>query len=239
MTDRFHGPEPVDAWGESPGPEAAAPAAVDGGEDGRGFLLSVTDVLAQIAEEAEPIKAGRWRSLVMHGKAPAPQGWEPPQWDYDAVEAWIAPALEDGTLNPAPKATSEAVPEPELVYGSTAEWVSEFLVPVYRRQLTATGDRTTWCPEWWRHAEAIIRLEALWRAWEHLRLDGRTGISVWLKDHLDHHLPVLTDATSGPFNGCKPDRHAESPLGQFQLVAPPPALFPDVRESKDEGGTQS
>ena len=72
--------EPIDAWEESPEPEeTAAPAAVDGGEDGRGFLLSVTDVLAQIAEEAEPIKAGRWRSLVMHGKAPAPLGWVPAQ----------------------------------------------------------------------------------------------------------------------------------------------------------------
>ena len=202
-------------------------------------MLSVSDVLAQIAEEAEPIIAGRWRSLVMHGQAPATVGWEPPQWDFDAVEAWIPQALGSGTLKPLPKATSEEVPEPELVFGSTAEWVAKFLVPVYRRQLTATGDKTTWCPEWWKHAEAIIRLEALWRAWEHLRLDGRTGMSVWLKDHLDHHLPVLTDAHGGPFNGCRPDRHADQPLGEFQLVAPPPELFPDVREAKSDGGRTS
>lgn len=28
-------------------------------------------------------------------------------------------------------------------------------------------------------------MEALWRAWEHLRLDGATGISVWFKDHAE------------------------------------------------------
>lgn len=238
--------EPVDAWDfaqepDEPGTpasaadESAAAAVIDGGDDALGFVLSVSDVLAQIAEEAEPINAGRWRSLVMHGDGPAPVGWEPPRWDFDAVEAWIPHAVESGILKPLPKATSEEVPEPELVYGSTAEWVTKFLVPVYRRQLTANGDKTTWCPQWWKHAEAIIRLEALWRAWEHLRLDGRTGMSVWLKDHLDHHLPVLTAASDGPFNGCKPDRHADNPLEEFQLVAPPPELFPDVREPKEEG----
>ncbi|WP_336853912.1 DUF4913 domain-containing protein [Sinomonas albida] len=234
-------PEPFDAWDDAPDP---AQSAVDGQPatrvgDAAGFMLGVADVLAQIAEEAEPIRAGRWRALVMHGDAPAPVGWDPPQWDYDAIEAWIPQALQAGTLTPLPKATAEKVPEPELVFGSTAEWVAEFLVPMYRRQLTATGDRTTWCPQWWRHAEAIIRLEALWRAWEHLRLDGRTGASVWLKDHLDHHLPVLLDAHDGPFNGCRPDRHADDPLGEFQLVAPPPEWFPDVRKTRtdnSEGG---
>lgn len=37
-------------------------------------------------------------------------------------------------------------------------------------------------------------MEALWRAWEHLRLDGATGISVWWKDHADHHMSVLLAA---------------------------------------------
>ncbi|MEZ2390238.1 DUF4913 domain-containing protein [bacterium RCC_150] len=238
--------EPIDAWNEAPDSEETGVAVntpvvavVDDLEDAQGFMLGVQDVLARIAEDADPVTAAAWRSLVTHGKAPAPLGWEPPHWDYDAIEAWIPQALDAGTLTPAPKATTEEVPEPELVYGSTAGWVTAFLVPVYRRQLTATGDKTTWCPQWWKHAEAIIRLEALWRAWEHLRLDGRTGMSVWLKDHLDHHLPVLTDATNGPFNGCKPDQHAEHPLGEFKLVAPPPELFPDVREPKEEGGKKA
>jgi len=77
---------------------------------------------------------------------------------------------------------------------------------MYRRPLGGQG--VTWCPEWWRHAEAIARLEALWRAWEHLRLDPATGMSVWFRDHADHHMGVLLSA-DGPFKGCKPDKHGE------------------------------
>src|ERR687885_17687 len=63
---------------------------------------------------------------------------------------------------------------PQLFYASLDEFVREQLAPMYRRALD--GTQRTWCPEWWRHAEAISRLEALWRAWEHLRLDPATGM---------------------------------------------------------------
>ena len=63
------------------------------------------------------------------------------------------------------------------------------------------GHDRVWCPQWWRHAEAVARLEALWRAWEHLRQDAATGLSVWFRDHADHHMTILLDA-DGPFKGC-------------------------------------
>jgi hypothetical protein len=53
------------------------------------------------------------------------------------------------------------------------EFVREQPAPMYRRALD--GTQRTRCPEWWRHAEAISRVEALWRAWEQLRLDARAG----------------------------------------------------------------
>ncbi|WP_372697705.1 DUF4913 domain-containing protein [Arthrobacter sp. JSM 101049] len=34
-------------------------------------------------------------------------------------------------------------------------------------------------------------MDALWRAWEHLRLDPTTGRSVWWKGHTDVHMAVL------------------------------------------------
>ena len=73
----------------------------------------------------------------------------------------------------------------------------DFIVPVFSRQV---GDRAArrWAAECRRHPEAIVRLEALWRSWEHLRLDPATGMSVWLRDHADHHLGVLWDP-DGPF----------------------------------------
>ncbi len=51
---------------------------------------------------------------------------------------------------------------------------------------------------WWMHPEAVARLDALWRAWEHLGNDPATGMSVWWRDHADHHMGVLM-SPDGPF----------------------------------------
>ena len=90
--------------------------------------------------------------------------------------------------------------EPAGPYFATLpEWIEQWLLPVYRRSVR--GHERVWCPEWWRHPEAVARLDALWRAWEHLRLDAATGLSVWFRDHADHHMTILM-AADGPFKGC-------------------------------------
>ena len=48
-------------------------------------------------------------------------------------------------------------------------------------------------------------------------------MSVWLRDHLDHHIAVLL-SSDGPFKGCKPDQHGER-LKPFAVAPPPAALF--------------
>lgn len=121
----------------------------------------------------------------------------------------------------APAATEQEEPAPQLYYPDVVAFVTLQLVPMYRRPLGGQG--VTWCPEWWRHAEAIARLEALWRAWEHLRLDPATGMSVWFRDHADHHMAVLLSA-DGPFKGCKPDKHGER-LPPLPLSDPHEGLF--------------
>ena len=113
-------------------------------------------------------------------------------------------AAHDALFTPAAAAPAPA--EPELYYPTLLAFVTEYLTPLYRRAVTGQG--LTWCAQWWKHAEAITRLEALWRSWEHLRQDPHTGISVWLRDHADHHMAVLLSA-DGPFKGCKPDKHGE------------------------------
>jgi hypothetical protein len=60
-----------------------------------------------------------------------------------------------------------------------------------------------WCPQWWQHAEAVARLEALWRSWESMRLDGTTGMSVWWRDHCDPHLAAQDRS---PFKQCSEDK---------------------------------
>jgi hypothetical protein len=83
-----------------------------------------------------------------------------------------------------------------------------------------------WSARWWESAEAIARLEAMWRAWEHLRMDASTGTSVWLRDHADHHLGVLMSPT-GPWALSKDTAGPDEPL---PYEAPPEGLFPDVRD---------
>jgi hypothetical protein len=74
--------------------------------------------------------------------------------------------------------TPEAGPAkaPRLVFGSVEEFLHEQLLPIYVRDV---DDRSAkWCTEWYFHPEAVSRVEAPWRAREHLRLDGATGMSV-------------------------------------------------------------
>ena len=67
-----------------------------------------------------------------------------------------------------------------MIYASVVEFVENYLSLVYRRQVTDLSD-TVWCPEWWQHAEAVARLDALWRArgerFEHV-LNETTGREV-------------------------------------------------------------
>ena len=109
-----------------------------------------------------------------------------------------------------------------LYFPTLEAFVADYLAETYRRPLSSNG--STWCPEWWRHPEGIIRLEALWRSWEYHRLDPATGISVWLRDHADHHMSVLL-ASDGPFKGCTPQAHSERPLEPLPHRRAPAEVF--------------
>jgi hypothetical protein len=113
-------------------------------------------------------------------------------------------------------------PLPQLQFPTLPDWVEGWLLPVYRR--STNGHDHAWCPEWWRHAEAVSRLDALWRAWEHLRQDPATGISTWWRDHADYHLAILLAAT-GPLQGCTPQTHTNRPLEQLPHTPPPDGIF--------------
>ena len=133
-----------------------------------------------------------------------------------------AERIEQLAVQAAERQLAELADPPGLYYFTLAEWVQEWLFPVYRRSVL--GHDRVWCPQWWRHAEAVARLESLWRAWEHLRQDAATGLSVWFRDHADHHMTVLLDA-DGPFKGCD-GRHSDRPL---EDVAARPAPGGHVR----------
>lgn len=118
---------------------------------------------------------------------------------------------------------------PQLCFGSTDEFLREYLRQVYRRPIN--GKHRIWAAKWWLYDEAVIRLEALWRAWEHLRLDPATGMSVWWRDHADHHMPALMDP-DGAFSGSDSlDSANVTRRGEpLPYETPPAGLFPDVRD---------
>src|SRR5690606_35796777 len=119
--------------------------------------------------------------------------------------------------------------------GSVDEFVREHLRHVYRRRIAGRGGSgLRWAGEWWKSDEAVIRLEALWRAWEHLRRDPATGMSVWWRDHADHHMAVLM-SPEGPFAEAEGDLNQNKAGEPLPYIAPPEGMFPDIRETHFEG----
>lgn len=105
---------------------------------------------------------------------------------------------------------TEAEVKPQ--FGSCEEWVTEWLLPLWTRDLR--GANVTWCPQWHRHPEAVHRLSALWMAWEELTAKPGSGPSLWWVQHADHHLAVLLDQR-GPFHGCTAEGHRANPMPQL------------------------
>ena len=129
--------------------------------------------------------------------------------------------IEQLALHAAERQLVELADPPGLYYLTLEEWAHEWLFPVYRRSVL--GHDRVWCPQWWRHAEAVARLESLWRAWEHLRQDAALGLSIWFRDHADHHMTILLDA-DGPFKGCD-GRHSDRPIDELPHEPPPEGMF--------------
>ncbi|MCT2980602.1 DUF4913 domain-containing protein [Propionibacterium freudenreichii] len=152
--------------------------------------------------------------------------WGDDELDEGGIEAQPVDVDVDAT-------DDQPAPEPTLYYGSVDEFLREYLRNVYRRKID--GKTRVWAARWWEYDEAVIRIEALWRSWEHLRQDPSTGMSVWWRDHADHHMSVLMDP-QGPFSAADATASEnQCSKGQPLPYTPPPAgLFPDVRESADD-----
>lgn len=135
------------------------------------------------------------------------------------------PVPEDEWKDASDPVENPATPPRKRLYANLLEFVETELGPMYQRPIDDDGRNLTWCPKWWRHREAMLRLDVLWRAFEHLRHDGKTGLSEWLRDHVDHHMPILLD-TNGPLHGCSPERgHVEGRVTGLVTDPPPEGLF--------------
>lgn len=152
----------------------------------------------------EPDEAGTGES---HAVDDAAAGDPPAATNADAQATTEADAQAGGEAKPAP------------FYSRVEDFVDGHFVPLISRPL---GGEFRWCAQWWRHAEAISRLTAVWHAWEALRLQTGTGIGIWYRDHLDHQLPMLLGAR-GPFFQCSPEEHIEP--GRLRTEPAPPGWW--------------
>lgn len=127
-----------------------------------------------------------------------------------------------GYVNAPPDAGT--VVEPITMFGSCVDWFREWARYAYARQVD--GRAVCWSAEWWSNDEAFLRIDAVWRAWEHLRLDPATGQATWWRDFF---MPMLRDLTDskGPF-GKSTDL---SELGQpLPHTDPPSAVIARCRD---------
>jgi hypothetical protein len=115
-------------------------------------------------------------------------------------------------------ATGSEHDEPaELFYANSLEFFTGTLGPSYVREVNG-GSEFVWCPQWYKHVEALSRVETLWRAWEHLRLEGSLGLSTWWLNHADPHMRMLM-APNGPFKTCVYEGH--TPRDRPELLSLP------------------
>lgn len=135
-------------------------------------------------------------------------------------------ALEDALAlpSPAPGVTPGGTggAEGEPLYPNVEAWVAGWFAPTFARRLGTVR----WCAAWWRHAEAIVRLEALWRSWEALRHDPELGMGTWLRDHLDPQRAVLM-GDGGPFQACEGAEH--NPAPELPHTPAPAGYWPTPR----------
>lgn len=105
---------------------------------------------------------------------------------------------------------SEAAGGAGTHYADVYEFVHEFLIHIYARRVSRQNSRFRWCAQWYLHPEAVSRLEALWKAFEHLRQDPTLGPATWWRDYTDPTMLALT-ASDGTFAECSADTHAIPP----------------------------
>jgi hypothetical protein len=126
--------------------------------------------------------------------------------DIDAADlAEIRDAMEKlADSEPQPSAPAlEFTPR----FADLESWVNGYFVLTFARPAGAV----CWCEHWWDHAEAVVRLDALWRTWEAAALDPVGGVADWLRDYLDPEISVLFSSV-GPFGDCRKGAHVRPPV---------------------------
>jgi hypothetical protein len=105
-------------------------------------------------------------------------------------------------------------------YSNCYEFFEEFLRNAIERRVNheGAGRGLRWDPDWRRHPEIVLRMQALWEAWEGARIsEAPDAMSSWWIHHLDPHLARMLEGTYGPMS---PDHDSEGVLPPLPSVHP-------------------
>lgn len=115
---------------------------------------------------------------------------------------------------------------PALQFANCEQFLREFVTVVYPRRVGASSSGLRWSREWWKYAEAISRVDSLWRAYEQLRHEPGTGMAIWWRDYLDPTMRELTSPTGAFWNAPKDELVVNENGDQWQLTPAPEGVFP-------------
>ncbi len=187
----------------------------------------MTTPAAEVPDEPDPLAAVQLqvrelaRQLEM--VAGAVDEMESVLRDLPAVGA----AAQSGT---APTEGQGGKPAP-FDFATLYTWVHVHVATITERKVSKSsgsesGVGVRWCTRWYDHDEAIVRLEALRRAWEEHVLTPGAGMSTWYLSHYDPHITALT-ALGGPFWQCSPGHHQSARNIGHELLEGYPTAGPE------------
>ncbi|WP_280484499.1 DUF4913 domain-containing protein [Nocardia cyriacigeorgica] len=150
----------------------------------------------------EAIRKAMVSAVAAHAKDYAKEALEKAMTP-EVVAGLQARAAQEAAEALAPPVEDEPEEEPQPRFQNVEEFVNEYVVQVYMREVCAPRSEDTyrWCPRWWEHAEVLARFEALWPAFEHLRNGATTEQSEFWLYHLDPHMAQILNP-QGPFKYC-------------------------------------
>lgn len=127
---------------------------------------------------------------------------------------------DDAAAEPAPPPEKEKI-KPR--YRNADEFVEHFLRnAVERRVNTANNSSLRWDPRWRRHPEVVLRLDALWKAFEGAVASTDPGaMSRWWIHDFDPHMRVILEGESGPMSN-EHDQDIHPPLPMVKATPPAP-----------------
>lgn len=118
-----------------------------------------------------------------------------------------------------------------LYYANALDFMDHYMLPSYPR---VVGGDVAWCEHWWKHGEALARIDALWRSFEAHRVhDNASSMAVWWRDFADPTMSALT-RPDGVFAKCtgRPGyaEHVDDHDRMLRTTTPPEGMFTDERK---------